>query len=601
MPPKQLPLPSLATLRPFRSFLFLKLTAAGSAANRTTELRDTVAQLVPQLRGASVPVRSARSTKGELYSAYAAYRRERRAAWTTHPEFVDIEHHLLVVSGYQELFAVFMSDASLRESLKTAMAEEAEAFEEFERIPTNKLNAVFVKGRARTLWLNNVQGRTSLKADNKVLSGLDLEDALDPLGDQSYAFSAARCQNDVAEINSTYGIAPGRSRLWFKPSKTWNQYTETVTLLLQALNDSTDETAAPLPVLSVPIDGAFDITALGVAYDVGILPPEVTNPAEAAEVDLGDADAAPEVLFTVVAGTAPAIVVAASYEDGTSLGEYRLTMQIGSDARVSWLIDRMATGTAETTALLHRISHRLNVSFDGGFSVSSERIHRSQYRDLPFSGFVWTGFGETNLRKEKPSPLSPATIGAQDSLFCWVKTQWLLGALSWLPAGGWLASNDGSLEVADFIHLSDDALPRLTLVHVKGAGRDELNRQLAVSPYELVVSQAVKNVRHADPILAADEFMNRLGRQIQNAVWYDGMLCPRQEMLTAIGAHGANLGRRVVIVQPHARRQAYEESLAANTTSRARHIGRQLSALLLGAQQSCMSVGAEFRVVAHDA
>ena len=32
----------------------------------------------------------------------------------------------------------------------------------------------------------------------------------------------------------------------------------------------------------------------------------------------------------------------------------------------------------------------------------------------------------------------------------------------------------------------------------------------------------MKNLRHADRFLAADEFMNRLGRQIQNAVWHNG-------------------------------------------------------------------------------
>src|SRR5688572_28978341 len=142
MPPRQLSLPNRAALKPFRSFLFLKLSSAGNAATRTTELRDALADLARDLRGATVPVRSARSTQGELYSAYAVYRRERRAAWTTHADFVDVEHHLLLVSGYKTLFAVFMSDASLREIMKTEMEEQAQSLEDFERIPTNKLNAV---------------------------------------------------------------------------------------------------------------------------------------------------------------------------------------------------------------------------------------------------------------------------------------------------------------------------------------------------------------------------------------------------------------------------------------------------------------------------
>lgn len=600
MPPKQLPLPTLSFLKPFRSFLFLKLSG-GDAETRTTELRNVLADYARDLRGASVPVRSPRSKKGELYSAYAVYRRESRAAWTTHTDFIDIEHHLLVVSGYMELFALFMSDASLRETVKTEMAEVAEVFEDFELIPTNKLNAVFVKGRAKTLWLNNVQARTSLKADNKVLSGIDLEDTLDPLADQSYAFSAARCQNDVAETNSTYGVAPGRSRLWFKPSKNWNEYTATVTTLLEVLHESTEEKAAPLPVLSIAVSGPFNLQQLGEAYDMSLVPSEVTNPAEDAEVDLPEIEAVPEFEFDVIDGTVPTLRVRVLSDAGEDLGQYQFELSGDPSAAISWNVEPLATGTADTAALLNKFSERINASFDGGFSVSAGRIHSAQYRDLPFNGFVWATFGQTDIRREKPTPLAPHTIGAQDSLFCWIRSQWPLGTLSWLPAGGWLASNDGALEVADFIHLSEGPSPTLTLVHVKASKSNSATRALAVPPYEVVVSQAVKNLRHADPFFAADEFMNRLGRQIQNAVWHNEAPAARQGMLTAIQAHGANVRRQVVIVQPHARRQAFQNALQAPVDSRARYIARQLCTLLLGAQQGCAAVGANFMVVGHDA
>lgn len=601
MASKQISLPTLPFLKPYRSFLFLKVSSGGDAQTRTIHLRDVVADYARELRAASVPVMSPRSTKGELYSAYAVYRRERRAAWTSHPDFVDIEHHLLVASGYKGLLALFMSDASLREAVKTELTEGVKAFQDFELIHTNKLNAVFVKGRARTLWLNNVQGRTSLKADNKVLSGIDLEDTLDPLADQSYAFSAARCQNDVAETNSTYGIAPGRSRLWFKPSKDWNEYTATVTTLLRALDESKEEKAAPLPVLSVPVSGAFDLQQLGEAYDISLLPSEVTNPAEDAEVDLTNGEPISDLEFDVIDGTVPAITATALSDAGENLGRYRFELSCDPFARISWHVEPLATGTIETAALLNTLSERINASFDGGFSISAGRIHTTAYRDLPFDGFVWATFGQTDIRKEKPKPLAPDTIGAQNSLFCWIRSQWPLGTLPWLPAGGWLASNDGALEVADFIHLGDGPPPTLTLVHVKASKSNSATRALAVPPYEVVVSQAVKNLRHADPVLAAEEFMNRLGRQIQNAVWRNGASAARHGMLSAIQAHGANLRRQVVIVQPHARRKAFQHALQAPLDSRARYIGRQLCALLLGVQQSCAAVGAGFTVVGHDA
>jgi len=164
-----------------------------------------------------------------------------------------------------------------------------------------------------------------------------------------------------------------------------------------------------------------------------------------------------------------------------------------------------------------------------------------------------------------------------------------------------LACNDGALEVADFIHLSDGAPAVLTLIHVKGAKNGRADRGLAVAPYEVVTSQAVKNLRHVDPQLVAAEFSRRLGNQIQDAVWRAGVVARRAEMLAAVVAQGANVARRVVVVQPHTRRQAHELAPTRPEGSRERHLVRQLNGLLLGAQRDCAGVGAEFLVVAHEA
>ena len=193
MSPKNIALPPLSSLRPFRSFLFLKLAGNLTGENRVTALRNAIADLVPSLRGARPAVSSPRSKRGELYTAVAVYVRERRAPWTTDPAMLDLEHHLVAVSGCRSWCAVFMSDDGLREALNTEMVEGNPAFDDFSLVSPTNLNAVFVKGRARALWLSSVQRRSTLRADHKVLSGMSLEDALDPLGDQAYIFTAARC------------------------------------------------------------------------------------------------------------------------------------------------------------------------------------------------------------------------------------------------------------------------------------------------------------------------------------------------------------------------------------------------------------------------
>jgi hypothetical protein len=166
--------PGLPTLRPFRSFLFLRLK--GAAEDNVSGVRNAIADLAPGLSGAEPLQRGPRSRKGELHTALGVYRRRRRAAWTTDDSYTDVEHHLIAVSGYKTWCAVFMSDAGLRESVRQELLEETQPFEQCELVNPNKLNAVFVNGRARTLWLNNVQRRSALKADHKVLSGTVLQE-----------------------------------------------------------------------------------------------------------------------------------------------------------------------------------------------------------------------------------------------------------------------------------------------------------------------------------------------------------------------------------------------------------------------------------------
>ena len=66
---------------------------------------------------------------------------------------------------------------------------------------------------------------------------------------------------------------------------------------------------------------------------------------------------------------------------------------------------------------------------------------------------------------------------------------------------GWLVCDDGAMESADFIHLDEASeVPELTLIHVKGSGSKVEERGISVSDYEVVVGQAVKNLRHLDRV-----------------------------------------------------------------------------------------------------
>src|SRR5262249_48177115 len=93
-----------------------------------------------------------------------------------------------------------------------------------------------------------------------------------------------------------------------------------------------------------------------------------------------------------------------------------------------------------------------------------------------------------------------------NSLFCWVLNKW---APNRKKGSGtyqqWLGCDDGAHEKADFVCLEVvDGVPRLTLIHVKGVhtrnktGAVSPQRAISVADYEVVVGQAVKNIRWLD-------------------------------------------------------------------------------------------------------
>src|SRR5947208_4162540 len=107
------------------------------------------------------------------------------------------------------------------------------------------------------------------------------------------------------------------------------------------------------------------------------------------------------------------------------------------------------------------------------------------------------------------------------------------------------------MEIADFINLNARKSPAiLTLIHVKGANNNNANRPISVSAYEIVTSQAVKNLRHIDEELLAGNFVNHLDKRIKEAVWYNGRNVDRNGMLKALSKVNANYSRRVIILQP---------------------------------------------------
>jgi hypothetical protein len=247
----------------------------------------------------------------------------------------------------------------------------------------------------------------------------------------------------------------------------------------------------------------------------------------------------------------------------------------------------------------------IKVWFESGHTIADGQIFEIQHRDEPFLAYRWVDLSHYKVDCEKfwtgkfPDDAA-AKIGNEASLFCWVKNEWTNPDNALTPAGGWLACDDGAMEIADFIHLDDTVDPPvLCLVHVKGANSKKETRGISVSSYEVVTGQAIKNLRFLDRLHLAGGLAQGLHKKIGQLVWHNQALNGRDEMVTALEQlqQKGSYRRKVVVLQPHVTKSKLEQ-VRKNPDHKDRGRLRQLDTLLLGAQASCHDLSADFAVFA---
>lgn len=219
-------------------------------------------------------------------------------------------------------------------------------------------------------------------------------------------------------------------------------------------------------------------------------------------------------------------------------------------------------------------------------------VYRYRFRDHPFSGYQWADLNDWTITSEKPSALD--RIGDETSLFCWVWGTWS-GLLEAGFGGGWLACDDGAGEKADFIHFDEQAQV-LSLIHVKASESASAARSVAVATYEIVVSQAIKNLRFLDRENLQDGLLSRVNGAGRVLNWHDGNPCTREEFVDALSRMEPRCVRNIVIVQPHLQKAVWDR---ANVNPESHEAGRlrQLNTLLVGAEASCRALGASLKVI----
>jgi hypothetical protein len=448
-------------------------------------------------------------------------------------------------------------------------------------------SAFLEDGQARTLWLSGTHRRSALKADSKILSGVDLEYALDPFDDQSFYWSAARSNH--AKLASVIGVSPTSSRVWTHKAATFDNFVAMTAAVLRTLGGVKRPAETTFRYLASPLATAKP-GAVHSAFDASIMPPDLSADRDDEESEEANVAAVVyETNLNVKADPQPSPSFSVdAVRNLKSLGTFHVAVTIEGDAKVTVGVDNIQATDADPKALAiitkqASAGEKLNIRYDTGHSVSSRRVFTLRNRRVRFDAYEAHNFGGFDIEKEKPSSLD--RIGKEDSLFCWVQRN----------LGGWLACDDGSMEKADFIHLDEAHTPSvLSLIHVKGAHSNSAARGVSVSAYEVVTAQAVKNLLWLDRVDLAAGVKD--SARVSNHFWHNHRGTKKDNFIARLEALPANHETRVVVLQPHM-------SIATLTRIQRGQPGAdslrvdQLNTLLAAAQRTCGAVGSTFRVM----
>jgi hypothetical protein len=519
------------------------------------------------------------------------YKRRVTPGWTSDGTIEDVENHLVLAIALNNRLALHFSDVRLRGPLRLNLSSAVHKdlpLSWLFGLPRAVMSAAFLEdGQARTLWLSGTHRRTALKADSKILSGLDLEYALDPFDDQTFFWSAARSNH--AKLDAVIGVSPSSSRVWTRKAANFDDFVATTAKVLRRLDEVKHPAETTFRYLAAPL-ATIKRGAIHSAFDVSIMPPDLSP--ERDEDEPSEANIASVVYETNLnvigaASTSPSFSVEA-VQNGKSLGTLHVAVTIEDRGKVDFAVDKLQPSDVDRavfTIIAEQLESgdRLNVRYDTGHSISGRRVFALRNRRVRFDAYDPRDFAHFDIKKEKPSSLD--RIGKEDSLFCWVQRH----------LGGWLACDDGSMEKADFIHIDDTgARPVLSLIHVKGAHSDVAGRRVSVSAYEVVTAQAVKNLLWLDRSdLAAGV---KTSVRESNHFWHNHHPADRDDFIKRLEALPASYETCIIILQPHLSSATLKRIQQGKPGADALRVD-QLNTLLAGAQRTCGAVGARFKVM----
>jgi len=514
-------------------------------------------------------------------------------------DFIETRLELTVALRHRGLIAVHC-DGPRRDALQRWL--DGSPRPPYRRVPPAIINATFLTGEAKSLWLRGAHPRRTTKPDSKSLSGTKLQDALNPLEDRTFAMGSARSElesihPDLTNLTGVVGATPRKSLIWFGSTETFDGFVSTVTEALEALRrciDAGTTLDSPFMWLASEVN---DLEVVSGAYEVVPVGPEMLSTKDLENEELIEAaqilSSALIHIDNVIPGSSFRVMAGA----GGSIGGYISCVPRMGYGKVGFAFGSDG-GTSDEQRLLpvlralQNYPELVTIYYRSGHAIIDGSIFSTEVRAARFPRWSWKDFSGYDVRQEKPLGRNPAEIhasiadGGDRSLFAWVVQEYAKGC--------WVTCDDGPGEVADFVCLRHDWT--LELIHVKGSTSDAPGRGISATAYEIVASQASKNLGY----LSVRQLAEKLGKPSlpDPGTWYDGSRKSRCEFLEYLELDDSEYQMQVTVIQPHLRKERYETARAASSESADKLRLSLVETLLNSTRASTTSVGADLQVVA---
>lgn len=554
---------------------------------------------------------------GKASIHYTPYKVTKIPGWYGGQELSDVENHIFITFSLNKIYAFYCSEKGMKDEIRGYFHSTRLPY--LEVIEMDNLNCLFVnEDSIKMLWLLSVDGKNSFKADSKVLGGNSVADTLDPLEDQSFTMSAVRTQ--LHDGSSTVGINPFKSSLWRGPCKDWYTFEDRIIEIIDKIDKNKSVTNNPISILATPLN---NLKGVNILHDL------VIN-----ECDLYYDNKNKYDLLKKINENYSFYINDTMYSNeininvsllGDSIGEIKAQVEI-KDYLVSFKVNSFPkTGSKVSLDFFSKIFNYpdlIKCWYESGHSIINGKLFQTDYQDVEYDNFIWSDFEDFVITQEKPEiienedeirrnqkkevkeikKVALERIGKDKSLFCWVKNRWsgcwdnIDNFLTTEKPSGWLYCDDGAGEKADFIHIVEFRNKiYITFIHVKASKSDSNNRRISVGAHDVVLNQAVKNLRYTNRKNLVSALKERVTGTEKKYCWKNNISKSATEFIGYLDSikTQSNVKTRIVVIQPHTRKTCYENS---NNSE----IKKLLAVLLVSADTAVKSCGAGFYIIGFD-